>query len=100
MIQVQPSAPDVSQSSSAPSLATDPKHGAHPSSACYLGDGRESYALVHRTRSGAAARKEGSLTLIQVDVVLPLLLVPCAVVSGALEDVSPVPDVMPNGHLL
>lgn len=40
------------------------------------------------------------LTLIQVDVVLPLLLVPCAVVSGALEDVSPVSNVMPNGHLL
>lgn len=40
------------------------------------------------------------LTLIQVDVVLPLLLVPCAVVAGTLEDVGPVPDVMPNGHLL
>lgn len=39
-------------------------------------------------------------TLIQVDVVLPLLLVPCAVVSGALQDVSPVSDVMPDGHLL
>lgn len=42
----------------------------------------------------------GRLTLIQVDIILPLLLVPRAVVSGALEDVSPVSDVMPNGHLL
>lgn len=40
------------------------------------------------------------LTLVQVDIVLSLLLVPRAVVSGALEDVSPIPDVMPNGHLL
>lgn len=40
------------------------------------------------------------LTFIQIDVVLPFFLVPCAVVSGALEDVSPVSDVMPNGHLL
>lgn len=50
--------------------------------------------------SGPAARREGRLTLIQVDIVLPLLLVPRAVVSGALQDVSPVSDVMPNGHLL
>lgn len=42
----------------------------------------------------------GVLTLIQVDVVLPLLLVACAVVPGALQDVSPVPDVMADGHLL
>lgn len=53
------------------------------------------------TSSGTAAQKKtGSLTFIQVDVVLPLFLVPCAVVSGALEDVSPIPNVMPNGHLL
>jgi len=44
--------------------------------------------------------KRCGLTLIQVDIILPLLLVPCAVVSGALEDVSPVSDVVPNGHLL
>lgn len=40
------------------------------------------------------------LTFIQIDVVLPFFLVPGAVVSGALEDVSPVPNVMPDGHLL
>lgn len=40
------------------------------------------------------------LTFIQVDVVLPFFLVPCAVISGALEDVSPVPNVMADGHLL
>ena len=40
------------------------------------------------------------LTFVQVDVVLPFFLVPCAVISGALEDVSPVPNVMADGHLL
>ena len=51
----------------------------------------------------AGSRQAGAgrgLTLVQVDIVLPLLLVSRAVVSGALEDVSPVPDVMPDGHLL
>lgn len=70
--------------------------------------GRESwYLLVHKNwtsghwpRSWKGDEREGRLTLIQVDVVLPLLLVPCAVVSRALEDVSPVSNVMPNGHLL
>lgn len=43
--------------------------------------------------------KSCSLTLIKVDIVLPLLLVPRAVVPRALQDVSPIPDVMPDGHL-
>lgn len=51
-------------------------------------------------RSQKGDEKKRRLTLIQVDIILPLLLVPCAVVSGALEDVSPVSDVMPDGHLL
>ena len=71
--------------------------------------GREKtwYLLAHRnwardywTRSWEGEEQAVRLTFIQVDVVLPLLLVPCAVVSGTLEDVSPVSDVMPNGHLL
>lgn len=65
------------------------------------------HLLAHRTRtrgywprSQKGKEREGRLTLIQVDIILPLLLVPCAVVAGALEDVSPVSDVVPNGHLL
>lgn len=70
--------------------------------------GRKSwYLLVPRNwtrgywlRSWKGDEQQGRLTFIQVDVVLPLFLVPCAVVSGALEDVSPISDVMSNGHLL
>lgn len=65
------------------------------------------HLLAHRnlardgwTRSWEGEEQAVRLTFVQVDVVLPLLLVPCAVVSGALQDVSPVSDVMPNGHLL
>lgn len=48
----------------------------------------------------AGSRTGAGLTLIHVDVVLPLLLVARAVVAGALHDVCPLPDVVPDRHLL
>lgn len=47
----------------------------------------------------AGRRTRAVLTFIHVDVVLPLLLVTCAMVPGSLHDVGPLPDVVSNRHL-
>lgn len=47
----------------------------------------------------AGRRTRALLTLVHVDVVLPLLLVTCAMVPGPLHDVGPVSDVVSNRHL-
>lgn len=47
----------------------------------------------------AGKRTRALLTFIHVDVVLPLLLVTCAMVPGPLHDVGPLSDVVSNRHL-
>lgn len=60
---------------------------------------------LRRGGGGAAAagfagmRTRAALTFVHVDVVLPLLLVTCAMVPGSLHDVGPLPDVVSDRHL-